>query len=323
VFGGHSRTPLKIEKKERKKEIKRLYFLIFLWETEAMPHARKTWLMIYGASSPSITSDMLLAAGFAVKECYTLTQRDFKYTLLRFSSKVYLSQIVSFGKENGIIEQCIPGFDSIEYNRGHGSVDFDGHPGFSLIVENLNTRSSALDIWMDEGDCYADGMLWNKIECVDYSRMRKTSLVSIIKETNYKFKDLEERYKALEQQYGPMGTNLMGAASAKGGSASTHTILMRYRKNGKMRDVMKQTTKLEKQLNSGSSADYSGEIYAAWNPLMPDLYKLGFSFRDAETRVKELRSAGVLEPFTLVRHAKVQEARYDNDLRCECFVWLV
>jgi uncharacterized protein YdcH (DUF465 family) len=165
-----------------------------------MPHARKIWLMTYGASSPSITSDMLRAAGFAVKECYTLTQRDFKYTLLRFSAKVYLSQLVSFGKEHGVIEQCIPGFDSIAYNRGHGSVDFDGHPGLSLIIENLNTRSSALDIWMDEGDCYADGMLWDKIECVDYSRMRKTSLVSIIKDTDAKFKNLEERYKALEQQ---------------------------------------------------------------------------------------------------------------------------
>ena len=81
-----------------------------------MPHARKIWLMTYGASAPSITSEMLRAAGFAVKECYTLTQRDFKYTLLRFRKRVYRSHLSAFAEEHGVIEQCIPGYDSIEYN---------------------------------------------------------------------------------------------------------------------------------------------------------------------------------------------------------------
>ena len=42
---------------------------------------------------------------------------------------------------------------------------------------------------------------------------------------------------------------------------------------------------------------------------MANLHKLGFTFQDAETRVRALQTAGVLEPFTLVRHAHVPDAR--------------
>jgi hypothetical protein len=59
---------------------------------------------------------MLRVAGFAVKECYTWTQRDFKYTLLRLRKRVNQSHLAAFGEEHGVIEQCIPGYDSIEYN---------------------------------------------------------------------------------------------------------------------------------------------------------------------------------------------------------------
>jgi hypothetical protein len=271
--------------------------------------ARKMWLMTYGASSPSITSEMLCAAGFAVKECYTLTQREFKYTLLRLSGRVYRSHLAAFGEAHGIIEQSIPGYDSIAYNPDCSVVGFQGHPGLSLIIEHLNTQSSAVDAWIAKGGCLEDGMLGKQLEIRNYDRMTKVNAISKLKRSDAKYNELLLKYEAMEQKYGLSGTDQMGAAGAKGGSASTHTVLTRYRRNNAMRDVMKQTMKLEKQLNSSASDDGSGEIYAAWNPLMPDLYKLGFTFRDAETRVKELRSAGVLEPFTLVRHAKVPEAR--------------
>jgi hypothetical protein len=141
---------------------------------------------------------------------------------------------------------------------------------------------------MDNGDCLEDGMLWRQLDTVDYKKMCKPTLILKLNESKAKYNELLLKYEAMEQKYGLFGTDQMGAAGAKGGSALTHTILMRYRRNDTMRDVMKHTMKLEKQLNSRSSDDGSGEIYPAWNPLMPDLYKLGFTFRDAETRVKEL-----------------------------------
>ena len=75
--------------------------------------------------------------------------------------------------------------------------------------------------------------------------------------------------------------------------------------------MMELISKLEKKLNASESAtDTSGEIYAAWNPRMVFLHKLGFTLQDAETRVKALQTAGVLEPFELERHAYVPNARY-------------
>jgi len=116
------------------------------------------------------------------------------------NEKVYRSQLTTFGQENGIIEQFIPGFESIEYNRARFGIDFDGHPGLDLIVENMNTKSSSLDLWMDKGDCFADGMLWDKMDCVDYNKMSKSALVLVINETNAKFKNMKERFEVLEQK---------------------------------------------------------------------------------------------------------------------------
>jgi hypothetical protein len=90
---------------------------------------------------------------------------------------------------------------------------------------------------------------------------------------------------------------------------STLTILSKYRNDKPLRDVMKKVSKADKRMNQTPLHDGSGEIYAAINPLMPHLYKMGFTFKDAETRVKALQTAGVLEPFELIRHARVPEAR--------------
>jgi len=156
-----------------------------------------------------MTHEMLSSHGFGVSECYTLTQRDFKYTLVRFDTRVYRSQLVSFQKDSGIIEQSIPGFESIAHNKDRNTVDFDGHPGLSLIIEHLNKRSSELVAWMDGGgNCLVDGILWDQLESVDHGRMRKSRLVSIIKETNAKYKDLSSRFEALEQQNDLLATEL-------------------------------------------------------------------------------------------------------------------
>ena len=77
---------------------------------------------------------------------------------------------------------------------------------------------------------------------------------------------------------------------------------------------MQRVSQREERLNNKEEAkleslDGSGEIYTAWNPLMPSLYKKGFTFKDAETRVRALQTAGVLEPFKLIRHARVPDAR--------------
>ena len=53
-----------------------------------MEHPKIIWLVTYGAACISITHDMLAEYGWGVHEVYTLTQRDFKYTLIRSAGKV-------------------------------------------------------------------------------------------------------------------------------------------------------------------------------------------------------------------------------------------
>ena len=51
-----------------------------------------------------------------------------------------------------------------------------------------------------------------------------------------------------------------------------------------------------------------GYVYAAWNPLFPDLIKIGATMRQSPyTRVKELSTSGVPEPFQLVAYVSSKD----------------
>ena len=85
-------------------------------------------------------------------------------------------------------------------------------------------------------------------------------------------------------------------------------LLFKYRRDDEARDLMKRVIKVDKELNKISrSDDPSGAIYAAWNSGMESLHKLDFLQIDAATRVRALQTAGVLEPFKLIRHAQVSK----------------
>ncbi len=148
---------------------------------------------------------------------------------------------------------------------------------------------------MKEGDITSNrkGLLWNSLEHADPEKMSKAQLIKRVSEWGPIVKEHEKCRKHIETKPPP----------------SALTILSKYRNDKPLRDVMKQVSKADKRMNQTPSHDGSGEIYAAINPLMPHLYKMGFTFKDAETRVKALQTAGVLEPFELIRHARVPEAR--------------
>ena len=140
-------------------------------------------------------------AGYKVKECYTLTQRDFKYTLIRFVKRVHRKAIFELQKLFGVIPQELPGFDSITGIEG-SHRDLSEHPGFQLIVEHMNSESTLLEIWMKDGDISSNpkGLLWNFRSMPDFNRMRKSKLVDVAKKATENYSSLLTKYKSLEER---------------------------------------------------------------------------------------------------------------------------
>lgn len=166
-----------------------------------MRSAKRIWLFTYGAASPSITEKSLRSLGHIVKECYTLSQRDLKYTLVRMAKRVHDAAIVKLQESLDIIPQTLPGFDSVtSIDENNGGLD--EHPGFRLIIEHMNNESSLLEAWMQDGDIRSNhhGILWQHRTDQDFSRMRKTKLVSIAKEVTANYNDLQSKYCALEER---------------------------------------------------------------------------------------------------------------------------
>ena len=193
----------------------------------------------------------------------------------------------------------ITGYDTLTSNSSEVSIK--DHPGFMRMVQLLNQRSAELESWVREGDVYTNrkGMLWPHIEGTDPGVMTQTQLV-------HRVRTLTEM---LKRQHAAADATTSVAVVETRKQPTTLNVLMTYRMDNNARNAMKRLTKIEKSMNRDNPFDCSGEIYAAWNSLMPNLHKLGFTFQDAQTRVKALQTAGVLESFELVRHAHVPDAR--------------
>ena len=260
--------------------------------------------------------EMLRSSGLIVDQCYTFAWRESKYTLIHVSdqSRTRISNIqklmTKLQAEHGIIPASICGFETIISNGRNNTDELENHPGFRLIVDALNTKRDALEWWMETGDLINNrkGLLWKHIEDIDVTTMTKAQLTKRARE----WVEMKKEIEALRASNTFLNGQIQHAGDTmKPKPPSTRTILSSYRKNHAARDLMKQVIKAEKKLNKQEvkTSDGSGEIYAAWNELMQHLFKLGFTCRDAETRVKELQTAGVLEPFQLVRHARVPNAR--------------
>jgi hypothetical protein len=164
-------------------------------------NARKIWLLTYGASSTCITHSQLIDAGLRVKECYTLTQRDLKYTMIRLSVRVYVKAINDLMDELIVIPQQLPGYEKVTGITGsHGSIN--EHPGFQLIVKHMNENSPLLQVWMEDGDLLSNsgGLLWGFRTSLDYSRIRKRKLEEMAKEFASENKRLVAQIASLEER---------------------------------------------------------------------------------------------------------------------------
>ena len=266
-----------------------------------MQTQEQTWLITYGAGCKSIDHEILSAMGLEADECYSVTWRESKYSLIHLpkGNRKRRSNIIKVMQrmkdEHGIIGTDIFGYDCIACNTAHTKEFLEDHPGFRQMVTTLNTNTAALEAWMANGTLTSNrkGLLWNYIEATEPEEMTRSQLIRKIKEWSPRVRELEE------------------IEVPKPSFSIARSALFQYQHEKSTRKMMKDVSRMEKKLNASESSDSKeGEIYAAWNPLMTNLHKLGFTGKDAETRVKALQTAGVLDPFRLVRHAHVPDARW-------------
>lgn len=286
--------------------------------------AKKIWLFTYGASGPGITGlSWVVSTDIAIDECYTLTQRDFNYTLIRTSKRVTVHCMQKVFKdledETGIKGTLVFGYDELNY--GDSLLE---HPGIKMMIEHMNQKSSQFQYWMREGTLETNkrGLLNRFMVSKDLKEMSKIQLLNYIESKKRKAEDESE-----DAQVGSVSNSKMDNAKVINSIAwdshpalveplfdpGMRAVVLEY--NQVDRAIMKAVISLERIVKAthGEIGPYiksrPGEIYAAFCGLWTALHKLGFSCMGAANRVKQLQTAGLIEPFELVRAAKVPDAR--------------
>ena len=159
----------------------------------------RKFLLTYGSCSGGITHEML--SGFEkieVDECYTLKQRDINYTLIHSTKRAtriaVTNVLIDLNELYGIKRTCVFGFETVSM----GNEIYD-HPGFKLMVENMNDKSPHFDSWMkpELGSGRRRGLLSNfLLASVPYEAMTRGQLV-------YRVKTLDKR-----PNYGSLSGNV-------------------------------------------------------------------------------------------------------------------
>jgi len=153
---------------------------------------KQIWLITYGAACDTITHGMLKESGVKLNECYTVTWRESKYTLLHCAkadriSMEAMKQVTSAMEERyGIVfNASVLGYDALCSNDLSNGESLENHPGFKRMVELLNTGSEELEWWIDDDKTcireYRKGLLWRYIESTDPEKMTFKQLVSRVK----------------------------------------------------------------------------------------------------------------------------------------------
>lgn len=136
----------------------------------------------------------------AVDECYTLTQRDLKYTLIHLQRRVLRTTISKFmcylERTYEIKSTNVFGYSSISLGS-----EIDDHPGNLLIIEALNSDSSALDCWLAVGDVRSNnkGLLYDHLKGMSLEKMTKGQMMNFVKSQDKELVEARARISELER----------------------------------------------------------------------------------------------------------------------------
>lgn len=142
------------------------------------------WFITYASSSIDISPEMLQIAGIKCDQCYTITWRESKYTLIHLKHEdrvrsTKLRKIMSHLQEShGIIGSSITGYDMLACNEKDSDENIHNHPGFKKMIEILNGKIDELKWWLANGDIHSNrrGLLWKYIESIEQSKKTRVQL---------------------------------------------------------------------------------------------------------------------------------------------------
>jgi len=131
-----------------------------------------------------------------VDECYTLTQRDLKYTLIHSRQKRPRSTLIAlmnlFDREYGIKSSSVFGYNAVSIGE-----ETEDHPGFKLLVEHMNSGSTAFEYWMADGTLQTNkkGILFKYLqgESVKNNQLTRSQLIHKLDLAEKKIFELEKR----------------------------------------------------------------------------------------------------------------------------------
>jgi len=161
---------------------------------------KRVWLITYGASSPTITHAICSECGIEIDECYSLTQRDFKYTLIHSNKrKTFLSvkQMLNAAEiAHGIKTSNIFGYDVITGNTSR----LKDHPGMKLMIDHMNRKDINFQHWLSKGNLYSNarGVMHRFLVGTDVSshKLTRTQLEFLLGEKCKQFDEEREELRA-------------------------------------------------------------------------------------------------------------------------------
>ena len=173
--------------------------------TNPKGYQKRIWLITYGSSCTSITHKICAEGGIQIDECYTLTQRDLKYTVIHIPKKQTITAIQRMLKHaetlHGVKATNIFGYECIVGNDSN----LQDHPGIQLMIEHMNKKSGDFEYWMLKGDIYSNlrGILHKFMINDDRSKMTRSQLEFFLKQQeskyNAKVNDLQQQLIESEQ----------------------------------------------------------------------------------------------------------------------------
>jgi len=138
-------------------------------------------------------------AAMKIDECYTLSQRDLKYTLFHNQKRLAKSAVSyifkDLEKRNGI--RCAAVFGYEEISMGD---EVDLHPGFKLMVEHMNAKSQFFESWMRNGslETNARGLLYRYLSPSSVGIFSKSQLLTQFEALRRENEMLRERTSTME-----------------------------------------------------------------------------------------------------------------------------
>ena len=198
-----------------------IHILLLTDELQVQECQKAIWLLTYASGSPDITSDMLSAAGVACIECYTITWRESKYTLIhlgrgrKMRCTAWVKVMSKLDSQHSIKGSHITGYETITCNS-KASTSINDHPGFQRILQLLNSDRSNIRAWMQFGDIGTNkkGLLWKFDQIDDPNLMTRAQLIdrlSRLPGLTTTHKDLQAAHEALNAAFATQSGELLKA----------------------------------------------------------------------------------------------------------------